>query len=62
MLRLAAAFAAGAVAGALFVRWYIMTHPGELAGEKLGAALFGEGSTGANIVTGIGHTIDQARN
>jgi hypothetical protein len=56
------AFAAGAVAGGAFVYWYASTHPGEIAGEKIGAALFGEGSTGASIIAGLGHTIDQARN
>lgn len=52
------AFAGGAVAGALFVRWYIQTHPGEIVGGKLGEAIFGEGSTGAKILGGIGNAID----
>lgn len=55
------AFAAGAAAGALFVRWYVMRHAGGLAGEALGAKVFGEGSTGAKIVTGIFEAVDEVR-
>lgn len=54
------AFAGGALAGGLFVKWYVQTHPGELAAMKLGEQLFGEGSTGAKILGGIGSAVDQA--
>jgi hypothetical protein len=55
------AFAAGAAAGALVVKWYVEKHYAALAGEKIGAALFGEGSTGAHAVTGIFSAIDEVR-
>jgi hypothetical protein len=62
MTRTVIAFVAGAVAGGLFVRWYVQTHAVGLFGEKAGAAIFGEGTTGANIVSGISTAIDQVRN
>lgn len=55
------AFAAGAVAGGLFVKWYVQTHAGGIAAGKLGESLFGEGSTGAKILGGIGGAIDEVR-
>lgn len=61
MLRVVAAFAVGAVAGGLFVRWYVQTHAAEIVGEKLGAELFGEGTTGAKIVGGLSGVLDQVR-
>jgi len=61
MLRLAAAFAVGAVAGGLFVKWYVETHAAQIVGEKLGAELFGEGTTGAKIVGGLTGIVDQVR-
>jgi len=57
----AVAFAAGAVAGGLFVRWYVTTHVGQLGAEALGAKLFGEGSTGAHVIGDIGSFIDSER-
>jgi hypothetical protein len=55
------AFAGGALAGGLFVKWYVETHAGQLAGEAIGAKLFGEGSTGQRIVTGLLAGVDEAR-
>lgn len=56
------AFAAGAVAGGLFVQWYVKRHAGQLAGDAIGAAIFGEGTTGAKILGGILATTDELRN
>lgn len=53
-----AAFAAGFGAGALFVKWYISTHPGGTIIAAAGEKIFGEGSKGAAIVSSVGHTID----
>jgi hypothetical protein len=61
MLRVVLAFAAGAAAGAYFVKWYIERNPGAIVGRKLGDQIFGEGSTGAKILGGIGTAIDEAR-
>lgn len=55
------AFAAGAIAGALFVRWYVMRHAGQLAGEALGNEIFGEGTTGAKILGGVLTGLDEVR-
>lgn len=55
------AFAAGAAAGGLVVKWYVEKHYAGLAGEKIGAALFGEGTTGARITTGLFNFADEAR-
>jgi hypothetical protein len=55
------AFAAGAAAGGLLVKWYVEKHYAGLAGEKIGAALFGEGSTGAHAVTAIFNVVDEVR-
>lgn len=57
----ALAFAAGAVAGGLFVRWYVMRHAGQLAGDAIGAEIFGEGSTGAKILGGVLTGLDEFR-
>lgn len=57
----ALSFAAGAAAGALFVRWYVMRHAGGLAGEALGEKIFGAGSTGATIVSSVFNAIDEVR-
>jgi hypothetical protein len=60
MVRLGVAFVAGGVAGALLLRWYIMTHPGEIVGDviadKLGLAKDG---AGRKFITGVGGIIDQ---
>jgi hypothetical protein len=55
------AFAAGAAAGGLFVKWYVETHTAELGLKGVGEKFFGEGSTGAQILAGIGHTFDEVR-
>ncbi len=55
------AFAAGAAVGGLVVKWYVEKHYAGLAGEKLGAAIFGEGTTGAHAVTGIFNLVDEVR-
>lgn len=55
------AFSAGAVAGGLFVRWYVQTHALGLVGEKAGAAIFGEGTAGAKVLGGILNTVDEVR-
>jgi len=57
----ALAFVAGAAAGGLFVRWYVMRHAGQLAGDAIGAELFGEGSTGAKIMGGLLTGLDEIR-
>lgn len=62
MLKLAAAFVAGAVAGGLFVKWYVETNAARIAGDKLGAAIFGEGTAGAKIVGGLSGIVDEVRN
>jgi hypothetical protein len=55
------AFAGGAVAGGLFVRWYVQTHALGLAGDALGAKLFGEGTTGAKVLGGVLNAVDEVR-
>lgn len=55
------AFAAGAAVGGLVVKWYVEKHYVGLAGEKLGGALFGEGTTGAHAVTAVFNAIDEVR-
>lgn len=55
-------FAAGAAVGAYFVQWYIKSHPGSTIIAAAGEQIFGEGSTGARIVAGIGGAIDEVRN
>lgn len=62
MARLALAFVVGAAAGGLFVKWYVEHHTAGLAGDALGAKLFGEGSAGAKIVSGVGGIVDEVRN
>lgn len=62
MLKLALAFTAGGVAGALLLKWYISTHPGDTIVAALGDKIFGEGSTGARVVRGIGGALDSAVN
>jgi hypothetical protein len=54
-------FAAGAVAGGLFVRWYVMRHAGALAGQAIGDKIFGEGTTGAKILGGVLGAVDEVR-
>ena len=54
-------FAAGALAGALFVRWYVMRHAGQLAGQAIGDKVFGEGSTGSKILGGVLTAVDDIR-
>jgi hypothetical protein len=55
------AFAGGALVGGLFVKWYVETHAAGIVGEKIGAAIFGEGTTGARITQGLLSTVDQVR-
>ena len=56
------AFAAGAVAGGLFVRWYVTKNAAGLGARALGEKLFGEGSAGADVVAGLGRIVDDVRN
>ncbi len=55
------AFAAGAAAGGLFVKWYVETHAGALGLGTAGEKIFGKDSAGAHILAGIGETIDEVR-
>jgi hypothetical protein len=52
MIKLALVFAAGGVAGALLVRWYIQTHPLETIGGGIVDKVFGEDSKVGNVVKG----------
>lgn len=56
------AFAGGALAGGLFVRWYVTTHAGQLAGEAIGEKLAAAGyPTAGRITTGLLSTLDEVR-
>jgi hypothetical protein len=61
VLRVALAFGAGALVGGVFVGWYVKKHYVGLAGEELGAKIFGEGTTGAKILGGLLNTVDEVR-
>lgn len=54
------AFAGGALAGGLFVRWYVQAHAGELAAGAVAGKL-GLGSGGTAILSGIGDELDKLR-
>ena len=61
MIRLGLAFVAGGVAGALLLRWYIMTHPGAIVGDVLAEKLgLDKESAGGKFVRGLGGAVDEA--
>lgn len=53
------AFAAGAAVGGWYVKRYIQQHPGETIGGAIAEKVFGEGSTAAKYVKGIGVAVDE---
>jgi hypothetical protein len=56
----ALAFAAGGVAGALFVRWYIQTHPASTIGGAAIDKIFGEDSPTGTTLKGLLPGLDRA--
>ena len=56
------AFAGGALAGGLFVRWYVTTHAGQLAGEAISEKLAAAGyPTLGRISAGLLTAVDEVR-
>jgi hypothetical protein len=51
------AFSAGAVLGAAVMGFYFRTHAVQLVAEGAGEKIFGEGSTGAKIVSAAGNLL-----
>jgi hypothetical protein len=56
------AFAGGALAGGLFVKWYVERHAGQLAGEAIGEKLTAAGyPTLGRFTSGLLTAVDEVR-
>jgi hypothetical protein len=63
MFKVAIAFAVGAVAGGLFVKWYVENNAARIVGEKVAGALgVDPTSTTGKTIVGLAGLVDEVRN